>query len=121
MDLKDLRSEIDVVDKQIVELFEKRMDIASQVADYKISTGKKVFDKEREEVKLQAVQDMTASDFNKVGARFGQEPKSFGVDNVSGSDLYVLAEIFVDVLKRAALPFGKAFRGVQAQNVGSGL
>ncbi|SDA50632.1 chorismate mutase / prephenate dehydratase [Butyrivibrio sp. INlla18] len=69
MDLKDLRAEIDVVDKQIVELFEKRMDIASQVADYKISTGKKVFDKEREEVKLQAVQDMTASDFNKVGVK----------------------------------------------------
>ena len=69
MDLKDLRSEIDVVDKQIVELFEKRMDIASQVADYKISTGKKVFDKQREDEKLQAVQDMTASEFNKVGVK----------------------------------------------------
>ena len=50
------------------------------------------------------------SDFNKVSARFGQEPKAFRVDNVSGADLYVLAKIFVDVLKRAALPFGKAFR-----------
>lgn len=69
MDLKDLRSEIDIVDKQIVELFEKRMDIASQVADYKIATGKKVFDREREEVKLQAVQDMTTSEFNKVGVK----------------------------------------------------
>ena len=48
MDLKELRNEIDVVDRQIVDLFEKRMDIASRVADYKIANGKKVFDKERE-------------------------------------------------------------------------
>ena len=47
MDLLELRDEIDVVDRQIVELFEKRMDIASKVADYKIANGKKVFDKER--------------------------------------------------------------------------
>ncbi len=67
MDLKDLRQEIDIVDKQIVELFEKRMDIASKVADYKISAGKKVFDKEREDAKLKAVKELAHSDFNKVG------------------------------------------------------
>ncbi len=66
-DLKELRSEIDVVDRQIVELFEKRMDIASQVADYKIANGKKVFDKEREDIKLKAVKALAHSDFNKVG------------------------------------------------------
>ena len=31
MDLKDLRSEIDVIDRQIVELYEKRMDVASKM------------------------------------------------------------------------------------------
>ncbi len=67
MDLKDLREEIDVVDKQIVELFERRMDIASKVADYKIQAGKKVFDKEREDIKLKAVKELAHSDFNKVG------------------------------------------------------
>ena len=66
-DLKELRSEIDIVDKQIVELFEKRMDIASQVADYNIANGKKVFDKEREDIKLKAVKSLAHSDFNKVG------------------------------------------------------
>ena len=54
MDLKDLRSEIDVIEKQIVELYEKRMEVASQVADYKISVGKKVFDKQREDEKLKS-------------------------------------------------------------------
>ncbi|WP_026653204.1 prephenate dehydratase [Butyrivibrio proteoclasticus] len=67
MDLKELRQEIDVVDKQIVELFEKRMDIASQVADYKIENGKKVFDPEREQQKIASVKQLAHSDFNKVG------------------------------------------------------
>ena len=67
MDLKDLRSEIDVIDKQIVELYEKRMEVASQVADYKISVGKKVFDKQREDEKLKAVKALAHSDFNRTG------------------------------------------------------
>lgn len=67
MDLKDLRSEIDVIDKQIVELYEKRMEVASQVADYKISVGKKVFDKQREDEKLKAVKALAHSDFNRIG------------------------------------------------------
>ncbi|SCX86794.1 chorismate mutase / prephenate dehydratase [Butyrivibrio hungatei] len=67
MDLKDLRSEIDVIDKHIVELYEKRMEVASQVADYKISVGKKVFDKQREDEKLKAVKALAHSDFNRIG------------------------------------------------------
>ena len=45
MDLLELRAQIDTIDAQIVELYEKRMDICRQVAEYKIGTGKKVFDK----------------------------------------------------------------------------
>lgn len=67
MDLNELREEIDVVDRQIVDLFEKRMEIASKVADYKIETGKKVFDRERELQKIAAVKELAHSDFNKVG------------------------------------------------------
>lgn len=47
-DLLDIRNEIDGIDRQIVELFENRMILTTQVAEYKISTGKAVFDKERE-------------------------------------------------------------------------
>ena len=51
MDLGILRDEIDEIDGKIVDLYEKRMDICKQVAEYKIETGKKVFDRTREEEK----------------------------------------------------------------------
>ena len=50
--LLELRDEIDVIDKQIVALYQQRMQIAGEVAEYKIETGKKVFDKDREMEKL---------------------------------------------------------------------
>lgn len=67
MDLLELRKQIDEIDEQIVQLYEKRMDISSQVADYKIETGKKVFDKEREIAKLNKVKELTHNDFNRYG------------------------------------------------------
>ena len=42
-DLKEIRAEIDSVDKELVSLYEKRMALTEQVADYKLSTGKMVF------------------------------------------------------------------------------
>lgn len=41
MDLLQLRQQIDTIDRQIVDLYEKRMDVSRQVAEYKIETGKK--------------------------------------------------------------------------------
>lgn len=67
MDLTELRERIDVIDKQIVELYEQRMDVSRQVAEYKIGTGKKVFDKEREMQKLSQVKGMTHNAFNSHG------------------------------------------------------
>ena len=42
MDLGVLRDQIDDIDKQIIRLFEERMDVAEQVARYKIGCGKPV-------------------------------------------------------------------------------
>ena len=67
MDLMELREQIDDIDKQIVELYERRMDISKRVAEYKIENGKKVFDKERERQKLQSVKSMTHNEFNRYG------------------------------------------------------
>ena len=64
MDLMELREEIDVIDKQIVELYEKRMELCKDVATYKIETGKKVFDRVREEEKIRKVKSYTSGDFN---------------------------------------------------------
>lgn len=64
LDLSVIRDEIDVIDKEIQTLFEKRMELASQVADYKIATGKPVYDKVREDEKLEVFKKRASSDFN---------------------------------------------------------
>ena len=67
MDLLELRKELDEIDRKIVELYEKRMEICEGVAQYKIETGKRVFDKEREKQKLQTVRSLTHNEFNAYG------------------------------------------------------
>ncbi|MCR5579984.1 MAG: prephenate dehydratase [Pseudobutyrivibrio sp.] len=68
-DLAEIRVEIDDVDKQILELFTKRMELACQVAEYKIATGKKVYDKVREEEKLDKLASYVEDDFNVQAVR----------------------------------------------------
>jgi len=51
-DLQECRRKIDEIDNQMVELFEKRMKVCEEVAEYKIHTGKKVLDPEREHAKF---------------------------------------------------------------------
>ena len=43
-DLERYRDEIDEIDSEIVRLFEKRMKVSEEVAEYKIKTGKQVLD-----------------------------------------------------------------------------
>lgn len=65
VDLQESRKQIDEIDEQIIELFQKRMEVATNVADYKIATGKPVFDKERESSKIETLTAMVEGDFNK--------------------------------------------------------
>lgn len=67
VDLLKLRENIDEIDKQIVDLYEKRMAISKEVAEFKISTGKPVFDPVREQQKLEAVKELSEEEFNKKG------------------------------------------------------
>ena len=67
MDLLQLRDQIDEIDSQIVDLYERRMDVCRQVAEYKIETGKKVFDRQREMEKLGKVKSLTHNEFNSHG------------------------------------------------------
>lgn len=64
IDLAVSRQKIDEIDSQIVELFEQRMQAANDVAKYKMETGKKVFDKQREEEKLAKLTAMSHGEFN---------------------------------------------------------
>ncbi len=66
-DLLKLRDEIDKIDNEIVSLYEKRMKIAEGVARFKIETGKKVFDREREVSKLNTLSAKASSEFTRVG------------------------------------------------------
>lgn len=67
MGLLELRQQIDEIDSGIVELYERRMDVSSRIAEYKISTGKKVFDRQRETEKLAKVKSLTHNEFNSHG------------------------------------------------------
>lgn len=53
-ELADIRKDLDQVDREIVALFEKRMGLTTQVAQYKISKGMPVLDRSREEIVLQS-------------------------------------------------------------------
>ena len=61
------------------------------------------------------------TDFYKVCAAFGKEQKAFLVNNISGTDLDGVAVVCADIVDRQLLPFGKAFRRVDAKHVCTGI
>lgn len=65
--LEELRVRLDEIDDQIVNLYEQRMEICAHVGEYKIQTGKKVLDRQREKEKLENVAGKTSNPFNKKG------------------------------------------------------
>lgn len=68
-DLLELRGQIDKIDREMVKLFEERMDICRQVAEYKITNGKKVLDRSRELQKLETLGGLAHSEFNRHGVQ----------------------------------------------------
>lgn len=66
-DLQKCREAIDCIDNEIVRLFEERMEIVKEVGNYKVKTGKQVYDKERELEKLNTLKDLAGNDFNQHG------------------------------------------------------
>ena len=74
MDLQEIRKKLDRIDTQIEQLFEERMRLCADVAEYKIQTGKAVYDAKREQEKVEAVTSMAEGEFNKqaVGELFLQ-------------------------------------------------
>ena len=68
-DLQEIRKDIDVIDKKIVDLYKERMKLTSEVASYKIATGKQVLDRERELTKLKVLETLADTDFTRHGVR----------------------------------------------------
>ena len=69
LDLQEIRKRLDEIDSQMVALFEERMNVCGQVAEFKISTGKPVFDGEREQQKIEAVTAMVEDSFDKQAVK----------------------------------------------------
>lgn len=64
MDLLEIRDKIDIIDKDIERLFEERMKLCEDVAEYKIANGKAVLDKKREEEKIEKIKSLAHGEFN---------------------------------------------------------
>lgn len=61
------RKEIDRIDQKILALFEERLALSKDVAEYKISHKKNVYDKEREREKLEHLASLASDDFSRQG------------------------------------------------------
>ncbi len=64
-DLQEIRQDIDVIDEEIVNLYQKRMKLTDEVAEYKILNNRKVLDRQRELSKLERLGAMAESEFNR--------------------------------------------------------
>lgn len=67
--LLDIRDQLDVIDKEMTELYKKRMELCAEVANIKIKSGKAVFDPAREAEKLDTVESYLDDDFDRKGIR----------------------------------------------------
>lgn len=62
MELKDYRDQIDAIDDEIVRLFQERMDVASQIAQFKQENGLPILQSAREREKLADVSGKARED-----------------------------------------------------------
>lgn len=69
MNLEECRKEIDSIDRELVALFVRRMNVAKDVAEYKRATGKAVYDSERERQLLEKVEENAGEEFGDYARR----------------------------------------------------
>ena len=67
LDLSVIREQLDTIDSEIVALFEKRMKLCEEVAEFKIQTGKQVLDRQREAEKLHTLRSQAHGELNRSG------------------------------------------------------
>ena len=64
MDINELRTRIDSVDSELIDLFKKRMNLSAQVAEYKRQNNLPVLDAIRERQKLADVSEQAGEDMS---------------------------------------------------------
>lgn len=62
MNIQDYREQINSIDKQIVELLEKRLDIAGGIGQEKKRQGLPVFDEVREKERIETVRELAKNE-----------------------------------------------------------
>lgn len=73
MDISDARKMIDEIDGEMAELFEKRMNLSAEIAQYKIKNNLPVFDGKREEEIIKNLCSKTDKSFEKYLTGFYEE------------------------------------------------
>ncbi|MBQ7383352.1 MAG: prephenate dehydratase [Clostridia bacterium] len=63
MDISELRNNIDAIDRELVELFKKRMNVSAEVAEYKRQNNMRVLDSSRERALLTKVAELSGEEF----------------------------------------------------------
>ena len=65
MELQELRTQIDAIDRQLVELFIQRMNCSASVAEYKREHGMQVLDPLRERDLLKKISALSGEEFDR--------------------------------------------------------
>ena len=68
-DLLEIRKEIDEIDSQMIALYKHRMELTTEVAEYKIANQKPVLDKQREEEKISSLTSLANDSFERQGIK----------------------------------------------------
>ena len=68
MDITALRADIDKVDKELVKLYTKRMELAARIGEYKKQNGIDIYDQKREQEKLKEVKQLAGDKYSAQAA-----------------------------------------------------
>lgn len=69
MEIKQLRDQIDLIDRELIELFRSRMAVSAQIAEYKRENGMPVLDSAREEELLMKISELAGNELDEYAQR----------------------------------------------------
>lgn len=73
MQLEEYRKNIDTIDRQLLDLFQKRMDLVEEIARYKLQHDLEIFQPEREQLLLAEKQKLAKDKYKDYAKDFFSE------------------------------------------------
>ena len=77
MEIGQLREQIDAIDKEMLSLFEKRMQVSTEIAEYKRENNLPVYDGKREREKIAKVTEEASEEMKDYARNFITELMDF--------------------------------------------